>query len=624
MRETPEFAIRHPEPYQRIIPDSNFVFGSVGTGRALLEIDGYRVPVEATGAFLAWLPVPEATRGDTAEYRFLAWDGADSARATLPILRPPSAPPVGAPSPWMDTIPLSRPVARWYRPGERLELVVTGERGATVQLEVGDLKFSLADLGEARGTLDRYGVPLDLERVHRLGCRAGACRKGRRVRGDTADLAVATELDTVRVTLVARKGDGETRAVFRLPLAPVPDPPPVVRLREAPDAVNGVSGVVVGRPTPFGPYRWRFPEGTTAGVAGLVGPRVALSLGYGLRAWVDAEDVAIVEDGATVADAAYLEPASAFDGRVSPGDGAVDFRLGLTRAAPAEVRETGSHSLRLTLYDTFGEIDRVAHGAGTGVRSVRWSQGPGPTLDVDLELEWPIWGHRLSFEPGDARAYEGPRANDPPDGGGSGTVLRLSIRRPPDIDGADPLRGRRIAIDAGHPGAGSYGPTGYYEGDANLAVARRLASLLEDAGARPIMIREGLAAVGLYERTRRAREANAEMFVSIHNNALPDGIRPFARAGTGTYYYHAHSARMATAVQKGMVARMGLPDLGVVWGDLAVVREPWMPAVLAEGAFMMIPSQEAALRTPTFQERYARGLLDGLEAFLRATAAEEP
>jgi N-acetylmuramoyl-L-alanine amidase len=42
--------------------------------------------------------------------------------------------------------------------------------------------------------------------------------------------------------------------------------------------------------------------------------------------------------------------------------------------------------------------------------------------------------------------------------------------------------------------------------------------------------------------------------------------------------------------------------------------------VLVEGVFIMMPRQEAALRTAVFQESYARGVLDGLRAFLRARA----
>src|SRR5512146_1479007 len=38
--------------------DSTFVYGSVGTGRATLTVDGAPVKIEPNGSFLAWLPVP--------------------------------------------------------------------------------------------------------------------------------------------------------------------------------------------------------------------------------------------------------------------------------------------------------------------------------------------------------------------------------------------------------------------------------------------------------------------------------------------------------------------------------------------------------------------------------------
>lgn len=137
------------------------------------------------------------------------------------------------------------------------------------------------------------------------------------------------------------------------------------------------------------------------------------------------------------------------------------------------------------------------------------------------------------------------------------------------------------------------------------------------------MIRDDTLPMGLYERTQLAIEARAEIFVSIHNNALPDGLRPVGREGTSAYYYHPHSHSLAVAVQQGMLSSLRLRDLGVFWGDLAVTRMSWMPAILTEGAFMMIPSHEAALRTSRFQERYARGILNGIEEFLREVASDQ-
>jgi N-acetylmuramoyl-L-alanine amidase len=43
-----------------------------------------------------------------------------------------------------------------------------------------------------------------------------------------------------------------------------------------------------------------------------------------------------------------------------------------------------------------------------------------------------------------------------------------------------------------------------------------------------------------------------------------------------------------------------------------------MPAILAEGGYMMIPEQENAMKTEPFQERYARAVADGLEAYFRS------
>jgi N-acetylmuramoyl-L-alanine amidase len=88
--------------------------------------------------------------------------------------------------------------------------------------------------------------------------------------------------------------------------------------------------------------------------------------------------------------------------------------------------------------------------------------------------------------------------------------------------------------------------------------------------------------------------------------------------GTGTYFFHPQSEPLARAVQKGMVRSMGLRDLGVYYDNLAVVRETWMPAVLCEGAFVIVPEQEAAMRQPEGQRAYARGVAEGLEAYFRA------
>jgi N-acetylmuramoyl-L-alanine amidase len=160
-----------------------------------------------------------------------------------------------------------------------------------------------------------------------------------------------------------------------------------------------------------------------------------------------------------------------------------------------------------------------------------------------------------------------------------------------------------------------------WEPVATLAVSQLIEAELTARGARVVMTRTTADPVGLNIRPVMARRANAEAFVSIHLNALPDGINPYTAAGTGTYFFQPQSVALARAVQAGMLRRMGLRDRGIFYDNLAVVRQTWSPAILCEGAFIIIPAQENALRTPVFQQAYADGVVDGLEAYFRSLAA---
>jgi N-acetylmuramoyl-L-alanine amidase len=80
---------------------------------------------------------------------------------------------------------------------------------------------------------------------------------------------------------------------------------------------------------------------------------------------------------------------------------------------------------------------------------------------------------------------------------------------------------------------------------------------------------------------------------------------------------------LARAIQAELVRRLGLRDLGIGRGDLALVRGTWMPSVLTEGLFMILPDQEAALRDPRGQQLYALALFEGIRNFLRQRAREE-
>jgi N-acetylmuramoyl-L-alanine amidase len=99
-------------------------------------------------------------------------------------------------------------------------------------------------------------------------------------------------------------------------------------------------------------------------------------------------------------------------------------------------------------------------------------------------------------------------------------------------------------LDAGHSkDSGAVGPTGFAEKDANLLIARQLKSILESRGAEVLMTRTGNEDVPLVNRPDTILKENVDLSVSIHNNALPDGINPFKNNGTSAYYYFPKAVR---------------------------------------------------------------------------------
>jgi len=87
------------------------------------------------------------------------------------------------------------------------------------------------------------------------------------------------------------------------------------------------------------------------------------------------------------------------------------------------------------------------------------------------------------------------------------------------------LRVRRIMIDAGHGGTnlGTIGKMGTMEKEITLDIAKRLKAHLVRRGHYNVsMTREGDLSVPLHKRVALAREAKADLFISVHVNHLPN------------------------------------------------------------------------------------------------------
>jgi N-acetylmuramoyl-L-alanine amidase len=560
----------YPQPNQLLAArDTNFIFGSVGSGDATLTIDDIPVRVEPNGAFIAWIPVPSQA---SPRYRLVASVGADTVRATHAVRLP-------APRTVISESDKLFVESASATPRDRLEL-----RGdEPVRVSVRATPSATAFVRDSAGmTWPLVGA------VARAGARAlrnvadSALFVGdvpSHALGTRSRLFVARGSDTTRIQLSAVKLVDE--AIPQLGILVASD-----------STVPDTDRVTIGRPTPTGTYRWLLLPGTVVPVTGRTNNAVRVRLDQQLEVWVDEKDIRPMPPGTpqprrVVSVIRSLPAAEWVDIVVPTGD-----------RPPFLVQENG-REITLTLYATIPSSENVGMPfADPLVRSVTYDQPFSDRARVTVHLNDDVYGYLVFW---------------------NGNALVLRLRRPPAIaDDASPLRGLTIAVDPGHPPVGSTGPTGLYEGVATLAVGTVLKAMLEERGATVVMTRTTPDPVPLNDRPTIGRRANVHALVSLHLNALPDGANPFTNRGTGTYHYFPHSQALAAHVQQHMVQRLGLYNEGVYYQNLAVARNPWFPAILVEAAYIMRPDHEAALRTPEFQSAYALGVVEGLEAYFRA------
>ena len=420
--------------------------------------------------------------------------------------------------------------------------------------------------------------------------------------GPNPDLVLAPDFrpeptDSAWMVVEAVVGTDSARYRWPLRVGVIPnESTTLVMVNDDPSGSGNTDGVLPGRPSPYGTYHWFFPNETVARVSGRSNGQVRLQLSKSSAAWVNQREVYPLPPGTPP------PTGVARSMRLIPGDRAVTLRIPLPGRIPFRVdQEDGGLTIRL--YGVAADMDWIHYGEPDPmVHQIRFSQPSSDEVQVSVEFTKPAWGYRTRW---------------------SGNDLLVEMRRPPEIDPSRPLEGRVIAIDAGHPPGGATGPTGTPESVVNLYVAQKTAELLSRYGAIPVLVRETESPLGLHQRIWRAEDAGAEILVSVHANALPDGVNPFTTTGTVVYYYHPWSVSLARELSASIVRQLGFRDLGIGRGDLALVRSTWMPSALTEGLFLMIPEQEAVLASEEGQTRYARGIVEGLASYFRLVAINQ-
>jgi N-acetylmuramoyl-L-alanine amidase len=220
-----------------------------------------------------------------------------------------------------------------------------------------------------------------------------------------------------------------------------------------------------------------------------------------------------------------------------------------------------------------------------------------------------------------------------------------------------------VAIDAGHGGEdpGAIGAKGAREKDVTLAIARRLAALVDkEPGLRPVMIRDGDYFVPLRQRILKARKHEADLFVSIHADAFTDprvsGSSVFTLSQRGASSEAAKwladkensadliggvdlgasddllsavlldMAQNATLEHSGEAAQAVLSHLSrlgdthkaeVQKAGFVVLKSPDIPSMLVETAFISNPAEERRLTNGTHQQRLAEAIMAGIRVYFQ-------
>ena len=316
---------------------------------------------------------------------------------------------------------------------------------------------------------------------------------------------------------------------------------------------------------------------------------------------------------------------------------AVDPLLALIREKEQAERQA-ANAVRDALGEFIGRIEPGTAVAKNGAFDARGRRGLPPPYSASA----PVTAGNLP--PAGAAAGRG---GDPalPPAMSQGRIDRLVI----------------VAIDPGHGGEdpGATGPSGLHEKDVVLAVALQLRDRINRvAGMRAMLTRDADFFVPLYDRVKKARRVQADLFVSIHADAFlnPEarGASVFALSESGAsssaarWMANKENAAdmvggvnaaskddtvlrtlldMSTAAQikdsmklggevLGQIGKVGRLHKGSVeQAGFAVLKAPDVPSILVESAFISNPEEEAKLRDPAYQARLVEALASGIERY---------
>ena len=184
------------------------------------------------------------------------------------------------------------------------------------------------------------------------------------------------------------------------------------------------------------------------------------------------------------------------------------------------------------------------------------------------------------------------------------TVVRF--RNPPSS-----IAAARIAIDPGHGGL-DRGAEGFRRDMPEAVINRQMANLLAEELRRrgaTVLVLDTAGGMELRERVRQAEEFNADMFISIHNNA--SARNPAAR-GTEVFFYTPFSSVLAATASRDVSARFDTLNRRSGRRRFTVLTSTRFASVLVEVGFVTNRAEYEKLINPVYQQRAMAGLASAI------------
>ncbi len=315
-----------------------------------------------------------------------------------------------------------------------------------------------------------------------------------------------------------------------------------------------------------------------------------VDLGLDKYYWINKKDVDVTSK--TI----KKEPSKINEIKIFEDEKYYTAKIKLTEIPPYNEIETSKNSVDFIIYDSILDKENLIQTIETNA-NFKISKDEFNNLKISYFSNVPLSGHNVQID---------------------GDNLLLKVKKPFLYGENKPLENLTIVIDPGHGGSDPGAVcNNIKEKDINLEISKKVKSKLKKLGADVYLTREKDEYKGLYERVDFAKEKNADIFISIHQNSYLDRKNENKKEGTSAFYYNKESYNLADEIKNAIVKRTKLKDDGTNLASLAVIRTADPVSVLIECGYIANKKESEKLSDSNFQKKLARAIVSGVKNYLR-------